>query len=195
MEKPMNSRVPGLFRLVALLPLVLGCLQRPVPAPGVVSLEPGRYVLKSFLAPGFSPAEHSYEAAPFPVQEAINVSARAFEELFFQELEDALAAQGLRMAGRTPLKVSGIIHRLELKGSRMRWLTGRLHAKIILSGTVSRGETLLFAFFDEVSLSSPVAPGRASPLERDLLLRRLAREAAHHILNELLLQRMSSESG
>ena len=55
---------------------------------------------------------------------------------------------------------------------------------------------MLFAFRDQVYLSSPLAPGLAAPMEKDLLLARLAREAVNHILNELLLHGpLTAESG
>ena len=46
---------------------------------------------------------------------------------------------------------------------------------------------MLFAFQDQINLSSPVTPGLAAPREQDLFLHQLARETAYHILNELLL--------
>jgi hypothetical protein len=66
-------------------------------------------------------------------------------------------------------------------------LSGRLFASLTIAGTINRGEQVLFAFQDQINLSSPVSPGLAAPREQDLLLHQLAREAAHHILNELLL--------
>ncbi len=80
-------------------------------------------------------------------------------------------------------------------GTRLRWLTGRLHASLAIAGTISRGEQVLFAFRDQVNVSSPLAPGPPAPREQELLLRQLARESIHHLLNELLLHGILDESG
>lgn len=195
MEKPMESRFPRFLVLTALLGLFLGCRGLVLQAPAGVSWQPGRYVLYSFRTPGFEPEEAAYLLTPFPVRHALSLQAPEFQQLFFEELREAFRSQGLKIEGPDPVRLTGTIHQVQVHGSRLRWLTGRLRATLGVSGTISRGEEVLFAFADELTLSSPVAPGRGAPGEKELLLRRVARQAAHRLLNELLLQRETSGSG
>jgi hypothetical protein len=163
---------------------------QPLPtAPMGLALQPGRYVKESYFAPDFKPEEASYTFAAFPVEQADKAPSEVFQNIFQEELVRAWQAQGLKLGpGEKAGRLSGTIHHLSLRGARLRWLTGRMHASLTISGSFIREGQVLFAFRDHVNVSSPLAPGPAAPREQDLLLRRLAREAVHHLLNELLLQ-------
>jgi hypothetical protein len=166
------------------------------PKPAAVLFLPGEYVKESYFAPDFKPAESIYSLHAFPVARASNASVEAFQKTFQEELVRAWQAQGLKIGtGKDACRLSGTIHDLAVRGAHFRWLTGRLFASLTISGTITRGEQVLFAFRDQVYLSSPLAPGLAAPKEKDLLLRRLAREAVNHLLNELLLHGSIGESG
>jgi hypothetical protein len=190
MELAMCRWFSWILCLLAVLVTVAACHPRvlpAVPAAGV-PLQPGRYVNESYFAPDFKPAQITYSFNAFPVTQATNAPEQAFQKIFQEELIRAWQDQGLKIAsGKEAGRVSGTIHRLLVRGARFRWLTGRLYASLSISGTITRGSQVLFAFRDQVYMASPVAPGRAAPREKDLLLRHLAQEAAHRILNELLL--------
>ena len=166
------------------------------PKPAAVVFLPGEYVKESYFAPDFKPADIIYSLNAFPVARASNASAEAFQKIFAEELVRAWQAQGLKIgSGQDACSLSGTIHYLAVRGAHLRWLTGRLFASLTISGTITRGDQVLFAFRDQVYLSSPVAPGLAAPREKDLLLARLARETVNHLLNELLLHWSTAESG
>jgi hypothetical protein len=185
--------------LMAVVILAPGCAGGLTPlsgGPAGITMQPGRYVQASFFAPDFTPAELSYTLAAFPVEQAHRASAAEFEKILYAELVQAWQAQGLKLGpGDQAAALSGTIHHLALRGARVRWLTGRVHASLNISGAVTRGGRVVFAFRDQVKVSSPLAPGAAVPREREMLLSRLAREAVHHLLNELLLQGRTPESG
>jgi hypothetical protein len=176
--------------LAASLAALGACGPRALPPPpaGLPLLEPGQYVRESYFAPSFQPTEESYSFNIFTVAPGSDAEARAFVKVLQDELVRAWQAQGLKLGqGAQPARVSGTIQHLSIKGARLRWLSGRIFASLTLAGTITRGEQVLFAFQDQISLSSPVSPGLAAPREKELLLHQLAREAAYHILNELLL--------
>jgi len=185
--------------LVVLAVLASGCAGGVKPLPGAPAgaiWQPGRYVQSSFFAPDFKPEEMSYTLAAFPVEQAERAPAAAFEKIFQAELVRAWQAQGLKLGPAEPAAaLSGAIHHLALRGARLRWLSGRVHACLTISGAVTQGGRVVYAFRDQVQFSSPLAPGLAAPREQEMLLRALAREAVHHILNELLLQGRTPESG
>ena len=184
--------------VLAALTAVSACGPRASPPqPAAVVFLPGEYVKESYFAPDFKPADSIYALNAFPVAIAANASAGAFQKIFAEELTRAWQAQGLKIgSGQDACSLSGTIHHLAVRGARLRWLTGRLFASLTISGTITRGTQVLFAFRDQVYLSSPLAPGLAAPMEKDLLLARLAREAVNHILNELLLHGpLTAESG
>ncbi len=158
------------------------------PLPAVPTYPPGQYVLESYVAPNFKPEDLSYTIAPFAMGPHSQVAAETFLKIFQEELVRAWQAQGLKLSPGAPASlVSGTIQQLAIRGAQLRWLTGRLHAELTITGAITRGEEVLFAFKDQVNLSSPLSPGLAAPKEQDLLLRQLAREAVHRVLNELLL--------
>jgi hypothetical protein len=186
-----------IFCVLAALTAVGACMPRALPPqPAAVVFLPGEYLKESYFAPDFKPADTIYSLNPFPVARASNASAEAFQKIFAEELVRAWQAQGLKIgSGKDACSLSGTIHSLAVRGTRLRWLTGRLFASLTISGTITRVDQVLFAFRDQVYLSSPLAPGVAAPREKDLLLARLAREAVNHLLNELLLQWSTTESG
>jgi hypothetical protein len=182
------------------LAILGGCGTRMLPAPPAdlagLPMQPGRYVKESYLAPDFQADEVSYTLGAFTAAGADRTPADAFLKIFQDELARAFKAQGLKLAaGKDACLVTGTIEDLAVRGTRLRWLTGRVHAALALSGTITRGGQVLFAFRDQVSVSSPLAPGPPAPREQELLLRQLARESIHHLLNELLLQGIREESG
>jgi hypothetical protein len=181
----------------ALLAAVAACRPRALPAgAAAVPYQPGRYVKESYFAPDFRPEEMVYTLDAFTVTKASNSPEQAFQKIFQEELVRGWQAQGLKLGPEKDAgRVSGTIHRVSVWGSRLRWLTGRLHASLAVSGAITRGSQVLFAFRDQVYMSSPLAPGRAPLHEKDLLLRRLARETVHRLLNELLLHGVTAESG
>lgn len=183
--------------VLAVLVALAACRPRSLPVgPAAVPFQPGRYVKESYFAPDFQPTQTAYTFNAFPVTQADRASEQAFQKIFQAELLRAWQAQGLQLAsGKKAALVSGTIHCVSVRGARLRWLSGRLHASLAISGTITRESQVLFAFRDQVYMSSPVAPGRAAPQEKDLLLRRLARETVHHLLNELLLHGVTAESG
>jgi hypothetical protein len=168
--------------LGACAPLVLP------PPPAGVPLLPGQYVLSSYFAPDFKPQDVSYTFGVFTVAPGSEALSGTFQDILQDELVRAWQAQGLKLDhGKEAARVSGTIQYLSVKGARLRWLSGRIFASLTIAGTITRGEQVLFAFQDQINLSSPVSPGLAAPREQELLLRQLAREAAQRILNELLL--------
>ncbi len=186
--------------VVAALAILGGCGPRLLPAPPAtlagVPLKPGRYVKESYVAPDFKPDEVSYTLGAFTVAPTGQAPAELFSKIFQDELGRSWQAQGLKLAsGKDACLVTGTIEQLAVMGTRLRWLTGRLHASLAIAGTITRGEQVLFAFRDQVNVSSPLAPGPPAPREQELLLRQLARESIHHLLNELLLHGILDESG
>lgn len=186
-----------IFCFLAALTVVGACGPRALPPkPAAVVFLPGEYLKESYFAPNFKPAETVYSLNAFPVAQASNAPAEAFRKIFAEELVRAWQVQGLKTgSGKDACSLSGTIHRLTVRGARLRWLTGRLFASLTISGTITRGAQVLFAFRDQVYLSSPLAPGLAAPREKELLLARLARETVNHLLNELLLHGSTGESG
>jgi len=186
--------------VVAALAILGGCGPRLLPAPPAdlagVPLQPGRYVQESSVAPDFNPEGVSYSLGAFTVAGADRAPVETFSKIFQDELARAWQAQGLKLApGENACLVTGAIRDLSVTGTRVRWLTGRVHASLAISGAITRGGQVLFAFRDQVSVSSPLAPGPPAPREQELLLRQLARESIHHLLNELLLHGILEESG
>jgi len=197
MEKIMGRLLSRMLVPLMLLTVVGACGPRPVAGlPPGLPWQPGRYVQESSVTPDFDPEEAPYSLAAFPVEQAAGAPAESFQAIFQEELLRAWQAQGLKVGTRkNAVRLSGTVHNLSLRGARLRWLTGRLYASLTMSGLLTKGDGVVFAFRDQVAVSSPLAPGKAAPREQELLLRSLAREAARHILNELLLHRSPSDSG
>jgi hypothetical protein len=179
---------------VSLLALVIfwlgGCGPRLLPAaPPGVTLQPGRYLAGVYVAPGFTPDKVAYKLGSFTVETAAGVAPQDFLTQLQTELARGLEANGLQAPphGEACL-LSGTVNRVGVAGGRLRFLTGKISADLVVSGTITRGDQTLFAFQDRVHLTSPVKPGAAAPRENELLLRQVARAFVIHLLNELLLQ-------
>jgi len=199
MEMAMRRLFLLLTSVLATLAVLGGCGPRRLPAAPAdlagLPFQPGQYVQESYFAPNFKPDEVSYRFDPFTVAPDSDAPVEAFLETFQDELVRAWVAQGLKVEqGNNACLLTGNIQRLSIKGGRLRWLTGRIHASLAISGALTQGEQVLFAFRDQVNVSSPLAPGRAAPREQELLLRQLARETIYHLLNELLLHGATGES-
>ena len=178
------------FGLLGALALVFlwGCATQLAPAlPAGIALQPGQYVTASYRAPDFNPARTAYALEPFPVASAQGVSPETFQAQFQDELSRALQANGLKIDPRSPTVLSGTVQQVEISGTSLRFITGKITAQATVSGTIRRGEQTLFAFQDRISMNSPVNPGAPAPKERELLLNQAARTLAAHLLNELLL--------
>lgn len=182
-----------LFLMVAGL---MGCARALPPAPAGVAWQPGRYVQESYRAPDFEPEKTSYVLDSVTVEEARGVNPEEFLKIFREELARVWQATGLRFeSGEESAHLAGTIHHLAVRGADFRWLTGRLRGSLTISGTITRGDQILFAFRDRVQVSSPLAPGPAAPKEMELFLHQLALETVHHLVNELLLQGFTADSG
>jgi hypothetical protein len=165
-----------------------GCAPRlPLATPPGVVLEPGRYLTAYYRAQDFSPAQATYVLKPFPVEMAQGFSAATFQSLFMQELTQAWRANGLKLSTQGDSVLSGVIQWVAIRGAAFRFLRGKVDAELEVSGAITRGSDILFAFQDRISLSSPLNPGPPAPKENELLLRQAAQTFASHLLNELLL--------
>ncbi len=186
-----------IFTMLTTMAAVGACGPRPLPATlAGLTLQPGRYVKESYFAPGFKPGAATYALTPFTATAAGGVSAALFAELFQEELLGAWEDQGLKLSPKgNAYRLDGTIHSLSVRGERFRRVTGRIHAFLTISGTITHDEQVVFAFRDRVAVSSPLAPGPPAPKEKELLLRQLGRETVNHLLNELLLHGDTAESG
>jgi hypothetical protein len=165
------------------------------PAPAGVALRPGSFVKEYFFAPDFDPEKVNYVLGPFTVEQVQGVTAEAFLPVFRTELAQAWEANGLKLSEKKPgCRLTASIHHLKVSSGRWRFLTGRISARVVISGVISCDGPVLFAFTDHLSLDSPVNPGPPAPKETELLLRQLSRELAHHLLNELLLHGLTADA-
>jgi hypothetical protein len=165
-----------------------GCLPRPLPPVSGVTLQPGRFLEGFYIAPGFAPDRVTYELEPLTVEQARDVDPAGFQALLQEELARAWEANGLKLKGpQGACRVSGAVHSVSVKGTTLRWLTGRISADLSVSGAITQEGRTVFAFSDRVLVKSPVKPGPAAPKERELLLRQAARAFVDHLLTELLL--------
>jgi hypothetical protein len=176
----------GLF--LALLMVGGGCVPRPLPPVSGVTLEPGRFLAGFYIAPGFAPDRVTYDLAPFPVEQAREVDPGNFQTLLQEELAQAWEANGLKVAGpKGACRVSGAVHAVSVKGTTLRFLTGKISAELSVSGAIVKEGQTVFAFSDRVHVTSPVNPGPPAPKEQEMLLRQAARAFVNHLLTELLL--------
>jgi hypothetical protein len=165
-----------------------GCMPRLAPdVPPGVALTPGRYLTACYRAPDFTPAQAVYNLTPFPVATAQGTAGAPFQELFMQELDRGWRANGLKISPQGDTVVNGVIQYVAIRGAAVRFLTGKIDADLVVSGSITRGDATLFAFQDRFSVSSPIKPGPPAPKEDELLLRLAARTFAAHLLNEMLL--------
>lgn len=177
--------ITALVMAVAWLPG--GCVPRPVPAPAGISLGPGRYVTASYRAPGFEAGRTSYALKPFTVQVAQGVAPETFQLELQEELRRTLQANGLKVDPASATVLEGDVSRVAVQEASLRFITGKITVALTLDGQISRGQEILFAFYDRFTVTSPLNPGPPAPKERELLLNQAARTAAVHLMNELLL--------
>jgi hypothetical protein len=179
-----------IFWLTLGLVLLSGCAGTPkIQLPAGLALKPGTYIGKVYRAPDFDPVQAGYVLKPFNLETAKGIDPKVFKPIFAEELAKAWDANGLRLSEKKDaLTVSGVIHLARVRGGSVRRVLGQIYATLEVSGTIRRGGQVVFAFEDTVDLSSPILPGKPAPKERELLLRQAAREFAHHLLNEILLQ-------
>jgi hypothetical protein len=183
----------GLWLALALVS-VMGCVPRPTPAvpPGLV-LQPGLYLKAFHRDPAFEAARSTYIIQPFTVDQAQGVSPETFQSILEQELTQAWQANGLKLAPRGDTVLTGSVQYVDLRGTSIRFLTGKICTNLVVSGAITRGGATSFAFQDRIQLTSPVNPGPPAPKETELLLRAAARTFAHHLLNEILLYGLPAE--
>jgi hypothetical protein len=192
MAMPLRKHLSPVL-LLALL-LVCSCAPRLAPAtPTGVTLEPGRYIAEVYRSPDFNPAAVTYTLEPFTVSLAQGVDPAAFAAILQDELSRGLAANGLKITPASEVRLAGTVQDVDLGGTSVRFLSGKIWVDLVVSGAITRGETTLFAFQDRIHLNSPVNPGPPAPKESDLLLRQAARTLVIHLLNELLLYRPLAE--
>jgi hypothetical protein len=182
-------RCTSLGLILALcLVCVWGCVHRPSPAvPPGVTLQPGRYLTAYYRAPDFAPAQAAFVLTPFSVETAQGFPPGAFQALFMQELTQAWQDNGLKLSPEGDTNVGGVIQAVAICGRAFRFIRGKIDASLVVSASITRGDDILFACQDRISMSSPVNPGPPAPKEDELLLRQAARTFAVHLLNEMLL--------
>jgi hypothetical protein len=156
-------------------------------------LQPGRYLTTVFLAPEFAPDQTAYSLETFTVDATQGVEAGTFQALLRTELARALEANGLKQeTSQEACRLSGSVQLAALRGTRLRFIFGSISVELIVSGTITRGEEILFAFQDRVDITSPTRAG-AAPKEVEILLRQAVQTFAAHLLNELLLRKLPPE--
>ncbi len=187
------NRGPVRLFLILLWVASMGCRAHlPAPPPGI-TLQPGRYLTAVFQAPEFAPDQTAYSLETFTVDASQGVEAGAFQTLFRTELARALEANGLKQeTSQEACRLSGSVQLAALRGTRLRFIFGSISVELIVSGTITRGEEILFAFQDRVDITSPTRAGTA-PKEVEILLRQAVQTLAVHLLNELLLRKLPPE--
>jgi hypothetical protein len=176
--------------LVATLALMVcwGCAPKLAPTlPGSLALQPGRYLTSVYRAPGFEAARTVYALETFSVQATRGVEPAAFQKQLQAELARGFQANGLRLDPKSGTVLSGTVQDVEIRGTALRFITGRITGYLTVEGTITRSGEVLFAFQDRISLSSPLNPGPPAPREKELLLNEAIRTFTIHLLNELLL--------
>lgn len=177
----------GLTAALVLM-VIWGCAPKLAPTlPGSLALQPGRYLTSVYRAPDFNPARTVYALGPFPVQAAQGVEPEAFQAQLQAELSRAFRANGLRIDSKSGTVLSGTVQGVKIRGTALRFITGRITGYLTVEGAIARNGEVLFAFQDRISLSSPLNPGAPAPREKELLLAEATRTFAIHLLNELLL--------
>ncbi|MFZ5453643.1 MAG: hypothetical protein ACOZF2_17435 [Thermodesulfobacteriota bacterium] len=165
-----------------------GCVPRPLPPVAGATLEPGRFLAGFYLAPDFAPEQVTYDLEPFTVEVTREVAPAPFQALLQEELTQAWEANGLKVRGPQGVcRLTGVVHQIRLKGTRLRFLTGKIKADLEVSGAITQAGRTVVAFSDRVKVDSPLNPGPPAPKERELLLRQAARTFVNHLLTEILL--------
>lgn len=173
---------------------VAACVPRLLPAvPAGVVLTPGRYLTAFYRDPTFQAGRTAYVMQPFTVEQASGVAADTLQSILQEELTRAWQANGLKLAPQGETVVAGTIQYVDLRGTSLRFLTGKISTNLVVSGAITRSGATVFAFQDRLHLVSPINPGPPAPKETELLLRAAARTFAAHVLNELLLYEPPAE--
>ncbi len=184
-NKPRTSL--GLLAALAMM-VIWGCASKLAPTlPSGIALQPGHYVTAAYRAPDFAGNRTAYALEQITVQAAQGVDPETFRAQLQAELSRAFQANGLKVDPHSDTGLNLTVQQVEIRGTSLRFILGKITAHLTVSGTISRGDEILFAFQDRISLSSPVNPGPAAPKEKELLLDLAARTCAVHLLNELLL--------
>ncbi len=173
---------------------VAACVPRLMPAvPAGIVLTPGCYLTAFYRDPAFEAGRTAYVIQPFTVEQAPGVAAETLQSILQEELSRAWQANGLKLAPQGETAVAGTVQYVDLSGTSLRFLTGKISTNLVVSGAITRGEATVFAFQDRLHLVSPISPGPPAPKEAELLLRAAARTFAVHLLNELLLYGLPAE--
>jgi hypothetical protein len=177
----------GLAAALALM-VIWGCAPKSAPTLAAgVALQPGRYLTSVYRAPDFQAARTVYALEDFPVQAAQGVEPEVFQARLQEELSRGFRANGLRLDPQGGAVLRGAVQDVEIRGVKLRFLTGRITGYLTVEGTIARNGEILFAFQDRIGLSSPLNPGPAAPREKELLLDEAIRTFTIHLLNEMLL--------
>ncbi|MGQ9920057.1 MAG: hypothetical protein ACUVRZ_01880 [Desulfobacca sp.] len=151
-------------------------------------LAPGRYVQQVYRSPALSAASLEYTVAPLPVSFARGIGPAEAASLTQEELLQALQANGLRVNQDSPEAIlSGQVEHFTVAAPLWRFLAGRGQARVRLRGEIRRGQEVLFAFLDDVTVNPAVNPRHQPAQEPNLLARQAARRLAMNLVNELLL--------
>ena len=173
---------------------VAACVPRLMPAvPAGIVLTPGCYLTAFYRDPAFEAGRTAYIIQPFTVEQASGVAAETLQSILQEELTRAWQANGLKLAPQGETAVAGTVQHVDLRGTSLRFLTGKISTNLVVSGAITRGGETVFAFQDRLHLTSPINPGPPAPKEAELLLRAAARTFAVHLLNELLLYGLPAE--
>ena len=164
------------------------CVPRTLPLVAGATLKPGRFLTGFYMAPDFAPVQATYDLEPFTVEVTREVDPANFQALLQKELIQAWEANGLTVRGpQGACRLTGVVSQVRLKGTRLRFLTGKIKADLEVSGAITQAGRTVVAFSDRVRVDSPLNPGPPAPKERELLLRLAARTFVNHLLTELLL--------
>jgi hypothetical protein len=153
-----------------------------------VALQPGRFLRKYYSSPDLNPLAGGYQVDIFPVTQVRGLGPSQAEKIVNDELVQAMVNNGLEVNREKPRFVlDGAVHRFTVASPAWRFLSGRGYADLQVVGQIRRGQELVFAFQDQVSINPHVHPRHRPTLEPDLIARQAARSFAVNLLNELLL--------
>src|SRR4030042_354287 len=126
---------------------VAACVPRLMPAvPAGIVLTPGCYLTAFYRDPAFQAGRTAYVIQPFTVEQASGVAADTLQSILQEELSRASQANGLKLAPRGETAVAGTVQYADLRGTSIRWLTGKISTNLVVSGAITRGGETVFAF-------------------------------------------------
>src|SRR4030042_1471629 len=79
------------------------------------------------------------------------------------------AGDGPGPAPQGETAVAGTVQHVDLRGTSLRFLTGKISTNLVVSGAITRGGATVFAFQDRLHLVSPISPGPPAPKAAELL--------------------------